>query len=776
MMNKIILLSAFLLAGCLPSIAQTATIRGIIKDGQTKEALTGASVSISPQYATITDASGKYELKVPAGPSKLSFAFIGLQTETQAINVAAGETKVINVTLKSTDQELGTVMVTVGKISKRIQKESMSIEVFKPRILETNNITNVLQAVNKVPGVTTLDGSISIRGGSGYAYGSGSRVMMVVDDIPLVTPDRGEIKWEFVPLENVAQVEILKGASSVQYGSGALNGVISVNSSNPKDTPATKITLYHEIVCAPPTAAYKWWGKENNLSYFEGPHTNGLSFSHSRKIANDVQLTIGLNLHEFQSHLKEEIENRVRFNWKVKYVPHKFNRLTLGFSGNVMTRKSAFQFYWQDKEHPYLGASGVTIRENYLYTILDPSIAYVDRWSSQHRFLFRWFNQKSLNNKQGRPAFSSYWTDYQFRHDFVKSKKVNAKLLIGANNLHFTMEDNTLGIHKGDQGGAYIQTEVGFKGLTINLGGRFEFLHLDSTTKIAKPVFSVGLNYEFKKYNFFRASFGQAYRYGSIAERFVLYQLGNINIEPNPGLLPESGFTAEVGYKRMLGFGKNWRGFFDVSVFGTEFKNMIEFSLTRVDFKPDGSYNAFFQSQNVTRARLFGWEFNLAGEGKIGPVDLTLQGGYTYFYPRDMTDTTRHNDLKTFFKDAFQSYYKPTEDQQRYMLRYRIRHNFKFDIDALLYKKVRIGTVVNYYSYMDGIDFVFTVAVPGLKEYRKQTYNKGDWVWDVRLGYDITKNLSINVIGKNILNRDYAIRIAKPNAPRSFNIQLMAKF
>lgn len=95
-------------------------------------------------------------------------------------------------------------------------------------------------------GVTTLDGSISIRGGSGYAYGSGSRVMMVVDDIPLVTPNRGEIKWEFVPLENVAQVEILKGASSVQYGSGALNREISVNSSNPKDTPATKITLYHE--------------------------------------------------------------------------------------------------------------------------------------------------------------------------------------------------------------------------------------------------------------------------------------------------------------------------------------------------------------------------------------------------------------------------------------------------------------------------------------------------------------------------------------------------
>lgn len=110
-----------------------------------------------------------------------------------------------------------------------------------------------------------------------------------------------------------------------------------------------------------------------------------------------MQLTIGLNLHEFQSHLREEIENRVRFNWKVKYVPHKFNRLTLGFSGNVMTRKSAFQFYWQDKEHPYLGASGVTIRENYLYTILDPSIAYVTMAGVANIVFFSVrFNQKKF--------------------------------------------------------------------------------------------------------------------------------------------------------------------------------------------------------------------------------------------------------------------------------------------------------------------------------------------------------------------------------------------
>jgi hypothetical protein len=49
---------------------------------------------------------------------------------------------------------------------------------------------------------------------------------------------------------------------------------------------------------------------------------------------------------------------------------------------------------------------------------------------------------------------------------------------------------------------------------------------------------------------------------------------------------------------------------------------------------------AYFQSKNVSRARIFGWETTLAGEGKIGPVDMSVLLGYTYFYGVDLNDTT----------------------------------------------------------------------------------------------------------------------------------------
>jgi outer membrane receptor protein involved in Fe transport len=43
----------------------------------------------------------------------------------------------------------------------------------------------------------------------------------------MVSPDVGDIKWNAIPLEQCSQIEVIKGASSVLYGSGALNGTIA---------------------------------------------------------------------------------------------------------------------------------------------------------------------------------------------------------------------------------------------------------------------------------------------------------------------------------------------------------------------------------------------------------------------------------------------------------------------------------------------------------------------------------------------------------------------
>lgn len=774
------------LVGSYSAIAQTATISGRVKE-QGVGALTGANVFVNYTNATQTDDNGYYSLQVEPGEYQLICTYTGYASDTQTIILKPGEKKTLNITLSTTSKMISEVTVSVGRVNKKITQEAVSIEVFKPRILEANNITNVQQALNKVPGVTILDGSVSIRGGSGYAYGSGSRVMMVVDEMPLITPDRGEIRWEFVPMENVKQIEVLKGASSVQYGSSALNGVISVTTDNPTDTPLTKITYYTDVYDNPSPKSYKWWGGDS-VSYLRGPHTNGITMMHSRKFGNDVNFTLGMNLHESKSHLKDEYDNRMRVNMKLKYLPHKIKNLTFGLSANILLRKQAFQFFWQDDTRPYLASPGVTISESFLYSMIDPSIYYTDKSNTHHRLLSRWYNQMNPWDKNS-PKFSQFNVDYQLRHDFGNYLKVIA----GFNNIYFKVVDGVLGTHTGNQGGLYFQAEGYYKGLTLSFGTRFEYLNLDNETRLIMPKYLVGkkerpfyfpvskfgINYKFRKYNFLRFHIGQGFRFGSIAERFVDYSLDILHIIPNPTLVPEDGYSMEIGYKRQVNIKDKWRMYLDGCFFWQEFRNMIEFQMVGIQAKPlpATGIEALFKSMNVTKARIFGWELNAMGEGKIGKnLDLSFQGGYTYFYPRDMSDTAYSNKLSTFFNDAFRTAFRTDSADRTHMLKYRQRHQFKFDVDAIVYKNYRLGASVLVYSYMDGVDPVFEAFIKGVQNYRRATLNKPDWALDLRTGYKINKHFDINFIIRNVTNNYYAIRIAKPNAPRTFTIQLNARF
>src|SRR5690606_16173884 len=121
------------------------------------------------------------------------------------------------------------------------------------------NTTQLDQIMNQVPGVNVYDSQISIRGGSGFSYGAGSRVLMLVDEIPMISADANDIKWNYLPLETTEQVEVIKGSASALYGSSALNGVINLRTMYAKSKPYTNVTLYTGSYDAPRNLKYKWW-------------------------------------------------------------------------------------------------------------------------------------------------------------------------------------------------------------------------------------------------------------------------------------------------------------------------------------------------------------------------------------------------------------------------------------------------------------------------------------------------------------------------------------
>ena len=87
-------------------------------------------------------------------------------------------------------------------------------------------------------------------------------------------------------------------------------------------------------------------------------------------------------------------------------------------------------------------------------------------------------------------------------------------------------------------------------------GIRLEQNSLDGINDKLVPVLRAGLNWQAADFTFLRASFGQGYRYPSIAEKHASTTLGSVTIFPNPGILPESGRSLETGGNRDYRLGK----------------------------------------------------------------------------------------------------------------------------------------------------------------------------------------------------------------------------
>ena len=244
--------------------AQKTTLKGYISDAKTNERLLGVNIVSENKEGTVTDFDGNYELQLQAGTQKITFSYVGYESITKEFTLVEGSILEANITMTETKRQLDVMVVSASQYEKRIAEETVSIEVIQDYIIENNNTRDLAEAVQTIPGVNIVDGQATIRGGSGYAYGTGSRVQVLVDDMPLLTGDFSEVRWEFVPMEQAEQIEVIKGASSVLYGSSALNGVISVQTGFAKSEPETKISLFQGFYFNPQNDSIKWWTRRHS--------------------------------------------------------------------------------------------------------------------------------------------------------------------------------------------------------------------------------------------------------------------------------------------------------------------------------------------------------------------------------------------------------------------------------------------------------------------------------------------------------------------------------
>lgn len=776
-------------------------LTGSVTD-QSGEPLIGAAVIYRSDVTigALTEDGGKYSMEVPAGDIKIICRFSGMISDTFVVTIVPNRTITRDIVLKSfvdaSVQDFDDITVRVGKFDKPIEDQTVSLEILKPELIENKNTRSIETALDQTPGLNILDGEPQIRGGSGFTFGVGSKVAVIVDDMPMLSGDAGRPEWGFIPVENIHQVEITKGAASVLSGSSALSGSIHIRTAYPTMTPKTKVNVYSGFYSKPGIEGAAWW---DNF-----PLITGANFLHSR-IAGNWDIVVGGNLNYDHGYIGPPVTDpgivdtvsnfteqqmslkRARVNFNIRHRSKKYRGLNYGVNGNVMLAQSNLAFAWlNDTSGLFQGYPGAVFLQDQFIFNVDPFINFFTKASGKHSLKSRILVTDNQMTAGQSNQSQVYYGDYMFKKSYANLGDLD---FIGGLTSTFTNSYASLYAGGGSPENqllnvsAYMQLEKKIK-QTLNLsgGGRMEYFQLNNSITALKPIFRAGASLKLYQETYLRGSYGQGYRFPTITERYIRTGVGNFGVFPNPELQPESSWNAEIGIKQGLKFGKLY-GYLDVAGFWQEYENTIEYLFGFWGDDPTDPANLFgFKFLNTGQSRVLGIDVSFSGKAKLGKkAEMTFITGYNYIVPKTLSPDY------IYAVDGIgreYSYNSTSLDSTGQILKYRFLHNVKGDVEVTIAKKFAIGASAKYFSKilnLDGVieEFEQSTTAPFIQNIRYKDYFEshrfGNWIFDARISYKFNEAHKIAIIGTNIFNRVYSLRPLKIEQPRSIMLQYTLK-
>ena len=788
----------------LNSIAQDAILSGQIIDSKDNEPLIGANVILKNGKGVSTDINGNYSISMGVGEYEITYKYIGYSTKVMKVNLGPGEQKTINISLVEETNLLDDVVISASKYEQKLADVSVSMSVIKPALIENKATRDAEAIIEQVPGVQINENQASIRGGSGWSYGAGSRVLVMVDGMPMLAGDANDIKWSAIPLENISQIEVIKGASSVLYGSSALNGVINIRTNYPKDEPITKINVSNGFYM-PGYANRKLTEPDgstlialdgsdsiatrNDQTWWDSPRGYAqANFTHLRKIDEYNELVLGGSFMKDQGYRLGSDDQRIRINGGWKHFSKKLKGLSYGINLNNNFNNSTTFFLWASADsvlHAQGGTHDSTTTMSTSSTsriMIDPYISYIRENGNEHQLKTRFFRTDNQNNTNQASTSDYYFSEYQFQKRFDNK----LTLTTGAMSSYTNVKSQLYGNHNSTNIAGYIQGDKKWNKFNLTAGMRMEYFQIDSVQSKGKlfnkdlnspfqPVFRVGGTYQPMEYTFLRASYGQGYRFPSIAEKFISSSVGALNVFPSPNIKPEYGWSAEVGIKQGFKI-KNFKGYLDVAGFITKYQDMMEFYFGF--YLPNGEVTSpsleslGASSTNIQNANIPGFEISLVGQGNITKdISFSILAGYTFINPTAVNPDSVY--IATFSNPD-------TINPANSILKYRNKHMAKIDFQ-IDYKQISFGMSSRYTSLMENIDNVFVEPIlgieilPGYGSYRNARM-AADVIFDARIAYQINKKSKFSILMNNVLNREYTNRPGNVMPPRTILWQYSLTF
>lgn len=707
------------------------TVVGYVVDEKTQSKLQYATVKfLDNGTGTFTDANGKFlvNYKFPErANNKLVVSMVGYQQVIVDLNATNNKYENISgvnyliISLKETILNYDEVIVSANKKIQAVQEVPISFSILKGSDLNLRSNKSIEKILEIVPGVEIVRDNVSIRGTAGFTFGLGSRTALLLDGFPLLAGDNGDIKFEALPLYNVERVEIIKGAGSALYGTGALGGVVNIITEEPKEN-RYSVRMFSGFF---PQPSREEWKYSNNVNF-----NSGVDLSIVQKYG-DLGLIGTFGYYDKQSYRTGDKEKHISGFLKTSYALSESDKINLLANVSLVERDD--WVYWkslseaflsQNDTLPKINSNKFTLFADY-QTIIDDKNVLLLRAGT----FYTTYNNNLVPNSESYRQSNANSMNFEAQLNTNLLNKLN--LTSGLNASFNTVRSFTFKDHNQSIFAAYTQAEYkGINDLILTFGARLDREQTDKNQENIVLSPKLGLSFSATDYLTFRGSLGRGFRAPTIAEKYTSVRFAGLTVLENTLLKPETSYSYELGGNYRLNL-DDFTMNLDIAVFQNDLTNLIDPNIT----------GSNVQFQNISIARIRGIEI---GTRFLIANAVGLEASVTLMDPVDSTLTTK--------------------------LKYRAEQMFVGKLFVPLSKDLNIVLNYRYKSKWQAIDLLLAQQVKDALVFN------GPSVLDVIINYNLKNatgnTIELNLSCFNILNYYYTEMVGNMGPTRMYNLQM----
>lgn len=508
-----------------------------------------------------------------------------------------------------------TIVVTGTRSAKALYASPVNVEIIEQATIERLSRGTLRQLLEIMPGVVVTrsrkDGyNIQLQGFSA------DRVLVLMDGQPLISPTGSAVDLDQISVNNIKQIEIVRGAASVLYGSSAMGGVINIITEAPSDgfvrltfeansyaNNAREEDNWGQLYRLQATDTFYDWQTSLNVQYIDDP---GFDYD------PDTVLQNGASNDKTFLHVDLAREfSDLRFSSKSRWFAENKHKVLSAVPG-----QSSLLSYQSDVEQWQQ----------------DIRIAKANDWHISARALG---HSEISGNTNGLRDTQIAMQELELQKILMGDWEWIAGVTLHQDQLD--QINQATGVVEVDDASrqsaeGFAQINASWQHMQFLLGSRIQY---DSDFNWHQAWRgSVSYQQAIGQHNFqWRVGAGQSYRVPNLKERYYIFDHSNLGymIIGNDELVPETADNLSAGLKWQYSAAEDWQFSTDVNLHYTDADDFI-ITTANADLSQQAGVDVFVYS-NVEKAVIQGFDLALSAES----THTKWQVNYSYLDAKDGT-------------------------------------------------------------------------------------------------------------------------------------------